>query len=756
MVRAGRFETVAPPTPWRVPRPLVLVGLVLAAAVGGLLVGGGGTDPRGALQVEHDAAAPEAGPADDSSPDSSPPHDWGDDVQRVGEWRTMAPAPLSGRTGTVSAWTGTELIVWGGAEPGGIARRDGAAYRPDTDSWRRLAQAPIAARQDAAAAWTGRELLIWGGGTRTGPLPGGAAYDPAADAWRRIAPAPRTLSRFTWAWAPAGDGDDGAGLLLVWGSDPDGHAGLVYDVAQDAWRPMGTAPVPTADEEDVIWGGEPQLVWLGDRALLWGRPVVRRSAHDGRGLPAAATYDPVADRWTGIATPPADGAFSASLTWTGERLYALGRTRGPAGAAMLIAWDPTTDTWQERAEPPLRVAGRPDAAWTGTNLVAYEGAASALYRERGDRWRPMATPPLHTRFRPTVVWTGTALLVWGGVGSQGLPQPDGALWSPTRVLEPREPGTWRALPPAPGPGRHGHTATWTGTEVLFLGGYTNAEGPLAADAYDPAAGTWRRIPAAGVPARHRHQAVWTGTEVVLLGGHSGPSGTAPADDAWALDPATGHWRRLAPPPLWPAAAVWDGGRVLAAGPAHPDGGRLQAAAWEPSTDAWTPLEDPPTLERLAGGVWTGDRFVLQVVAVPPAPLPALDPVTGRWELLSPLPPTARVLSGLAATQGRLRAIDEAGAVFRHHRGAWAPLPGAPVASATLVVAGNLVLAVGEPGPRLAVVDADLGTVRLLLDPPLARRHGVAAAWAGDALVLWGGASMMNVPLDDGAVWSPAP
>lgn len=75
-----------------------------------------------------------------------------------GRWRTVAAAPLSGRFLPAAAWTGTEMLVWGGAGcqgacsgPGIRAHADGAAYDPTTDTWRPLPPSPLAARTGAIA-----------------------------------------------------------------------------------------------------------------------------------------------------------------------------------------------------------------------------------------------------------------------------------------------------------------------------------------------------------------------------------------------------------------------------------------------------------------------------------------------------------------------------------------------------------------------------------------------------------------------------
>jgi N-acetylneuraminic acid mutarotase len=122
-------------------------------------------------------------------------------------WRPMAthgqPSP---RAANVAVWTGKEMIVWGGGllpNPDllSAAVADGAAYDPAADTWRPIRSAPEAL-VGAAAAWTGTEMLVWGGGSSTGYANRGYRYNPATDSWRAIttvgAPSARTPTGAVW------------------------------------------------------------------------------------------------------------------------------------------------------------------------------------------------------------------------------------------------------------------------------------------------------------------------------------------------------------------------------------------------------------------------------------------------------------------------------------------------------------------------------------------------------------------------------
>jgi hypothetical protein len=191
-------------------------------------------------------------------------------------WRATAATALPGRSRPAVAWTGQEVLVWGG-DVEGRSFGDGAAYHPARDTWRALPPAPIPARAPAAWAWTGRELLVWGSTERgSRELRDGAAYDPEVDSWRPLAQAPLALNQATSAWT-------GRELLIV-GSWLDGNnhsrtpgaAGLGYDPAGDTWRELPAADL-SAQASAVAWTGRELLAW--DYELR------------------ASAYDPAGDRW---------------------------------------------------------------------------------------------------------------------------------------------------------------------------------------------------------------------------------------------------------------------------------------------------------------------------------------------------------------------------------------------------------------------------------------------------------------------------
>lgn len=163
-----------------------------------------------------------------------------------------------GRLGHTAVWTGSRMLVWGGTGPGTCPLMycgDGASYDPITDTWRPLSGTGAPGpRVWHTAAWTGTEMLIWGGQSASGALGDGARYNPTTDAWRPLsavgAPSPR------WGHTAVWTGSE----LLIWGGTSDARSGqgrgdgAAYNPVTDTWRPISptSAPVPRGGHA-AIW-----------------------------------------------------------------------------------------------------------------------------------------------------------------------------------------------------------------------------------------------------------------------------------------------------------------------------------------------------------------------------------------------------------------------------------------------------------------------------------------------------------------------
>jgi N-acetylneuraminic acid mutarotase len=360
-------------------------------------------------------------------------------------WTEMSSSPLSPRSKPITAWTGTEMLVWrgegafsdtcigtGGALPvcGEPSRNDGALHNPATNRWRAIPAGPMPDAKGSdvygpsvRGVWTGRDFVVWG--TEAGA---GAAYDPQADHWRRIAAsplAPRVGFSMTWTGREA----------IVFGGltghpgDPQSAVelgdGAAYDPVTDRWRALPPAPT-TRSGHSALW--------------VNGELVVVGGGHQSSGpVPQVEAYDPTTNRWRSLAAAPIG---SSDAVWTGTRVVAIAGRNTVIEAA---AYDPTADRWQVLPALPLPGLVGPALAWTGREVVVLGAAfvggnagANAIppggaYDPSTNTWRTLPSNGLSPRSGQAVVWTGRELLAWGGAAFTGFtskPFADGARYSP--------------------------------------------------------------------------------------------------------------------------------------------------------------------------------------------------------------------------------------------------------------------------------------------------------------------------------------
>jgi N-acetylneuraminic acid mutarotase len=347
-------------------------------------------------------------------------------------WREMSPSSLCGRYNASVAWTGQELLIWGGESCAGAScpndgaphLSDGSAYNVANNAWRKMADSPLTSREAAATVWTGTEMLVWGGTSGQALLADGAAYNPAEDTWRPIAGSalsPRTGSAAAWTGRE----------MLVWGGGETAD-GAAYDPAADRWRPMAASPLAGRTLPVTAWTGRELVVWSGS------------------GLGDGAAYDPATDQWRMIARSPIPGRFAPATVWTGRELL----------------------------------------VWGGDSEQTFVAEDGAAYDPAADRWRALPPAPVGARAAPAAVWSGREMLVWGGIGQPGAgdnspldtiverrtllsPVDDGAAYDPAT-------NRWRTLEAVPLLGRGFPVAAWDGQGMIIWGGLVVVSSPASA------------------------------------------------------------------------------------------------------------------------------------------------------------------------------------------------------------------------------------------------------------------------------------
>ena len=331
---------------------------------------------------------------------------------------------------------------------------------------------------------------------------------------------------------------------------------------------------------------------------------------------ASPTVAPAgAGTWRVFAKAPIGPSYYAGV-WTGSELIihaaASADTEEPVGS-IDVAYSPATNTWRRLPSSPypvMMVEGGYRVVWTGAELLTF-GSMDAAYSPASNTWRKLPPGP----GGPSVtVWTGRQVLMWGG-GCCSSSTADGSAFDPAL-------GVWVPMPRAPLTPRHA-PGVWTGTEMIVVGGTDYHSQFADGAAYNPATRTWRNLPPMPAPIADQ-TLTWTGTEVIVAGGarydtELGPSGADPvraSAAAFAYNPSTNTWRRLAdmPMPRYQHVAVWTGDQLLvwggqttaATGSAPPYG-----VAYDPATDRWSSMPPSPLKARVGAiFAWTGKELLI--------------------------------------------------------------------------------------------------------------------------------------------------
>ncbi len=519
-------------------------------------------------------------------------------------WTSMtdvnAPA---GVVNGASVWTGTEMIVWGGEGAAGTQLNTGGRYNPATDTWTATSTAGAvpAGRVFHSAVWTGTEMIVWGGAPLTGLTNTGGRYNPSTDTWTATstaAPVPAARDRHSAVWTGTS--------MIVWGGiNTSGAAintGGRYNPATDTWLATSVgAGVPTARVfHTAVWSGSVMIVWGG----------AANSSYTGT-TNTGSRYNPASDTWavtsTGLNAPATRSTHIA--VWTGGEMIVWGGHSTSQFDFLNTGgrYIPGTDTWTATPVSTATPVGRAEftGVWSGTELIVWGGNAMNAIEASGGRldtssgiWTPTATAG------PTVpagrqgagsVFAGVELFVWGGYtynGSVYTYLNSGARYRPVTNV-------WTAMGTGanvPSP-RGQHTVAYVTTSTPFLlvyGGTDAAALSTNHGRYNPATDAWLNITqGANYPGpRVRHVGLATGGRLFVWGGDScfGNCGTFlntgayynAAADSWGTIPTTG-----APAGRRRATGLYTGTEVVVWG------GQLQTglytdtgAHYSPTSNTW--------------------------------------------------------------------------------------------------------------------------------------------------------------------------
>jgi N-acetylneuraminic acid mutarotase len=322
-----------------------------------------------------------------------------------------------------------------------------------------------------------------------------------------------------------------------------------------------------------------------------------------------------------------------------------------------------------------------------------------------DTWTATSITNVPTgRFGHTAVWTGSEMIVWGG-GYDNTVLNTGGRYDPAT-------DTWTATATAGAPlPLTGHTAVWTGTEMIVWAGIGGR--------YNPATNSWTPTSTTNAPSsRVVHTAVWTGSEMIIWGGFDGF--TSALNTGGKYNPGTNSWTPTsttnAPSARTAHTAVWTGSEMIIWGGWDALSNLLNSGGkYDPVTDSWigTSTINAPAARYQHTAVWTGSEMIVwggaRLEGTTFNTGGRYNPDTNSW--------TATSITNTPSRRGA-------------HTAVWT------LSEMIVWGGGSSVSALINTGGRYDPV-TDSWTATSTIDAP-AGRELHTAVWTGNEMIIWGG------------------
>ena len=339
--------------------------------------------------------------------------------------------PPVARKEHVAVWIGDRMFIWGGETvANSIKLGDGALYDPLSDTWTPVSNlnAP-SPRTNAAGVWTGTEVIIWGGADGiTGEVNTGAKYNPLTDTWSSISQVNTFRPKYFQKTSemPVWTGSE----MIIMG-DHNGSFGRSYNPINDVWTAIPNSGFPKFNYFSQIWTGTDVLIWGGAGPY---------PTYTNRGF----LYNPSTQTWSEISNIGAPSARALpDLFLVGNKAIVWGGIDDDEVFNDGGMYDFTSNTWVPMAtinSPSQRVAHI--SISSGTKFIVWSGSTrttqpkynnGAEFDPIANSWTPLTQMGVPSRRRSAAgVWTGSKMIVWSGdnslyYGDPGIP--DGGILS---------------------------------------------------------------------------------------------------------------------------------------------------------------------------------------------------------------------------------------------------------------------------------------------------------------------------------------
>lgn len=323
---------------------------------------------------------------------------------------------------------------------------------------------------------------------------------------------------------------------LDWNVKP---SGFLFDPASGEVTDFQEPPV---DDGWAVY----DVLWVDDRALVVGQSLYVDETTDYR--PSIIAFDPAAGTWDHVTTFPDERTVvGAAVVMDDALIFAGGDQNGPSDQVWTYSLE--TGQWRHLGDAPIPSVEEARGVWTGSEAVFVGGYSEDrfvhhAYDPEADEWRELSDPGVGWIEYHDLYWTGEKVIV---APMHIYTEELGVHNSLTLLMYDPTTDTWSessenpAQPPIRG------AVTWSGSELLFLGGFSSTGHPTSeGSAYDPVTDTWRLLSDSPLSARSGHTGTWTGEVWVIIGGseHGGSPGGASLSDGAIYNPSADTWQHL--------------------------------------------------------------------------------------------------------------------------------------------------------------------------------------------------------------------
>lgn len=189
-------------------------------------------------------------------------------------------------------------------------------------------------RAGMAAATVDDIVYVIGGATDGKPLKLAQAFDPATQLWSNLPSLPAHRDQ------PSGAAVIGRRIYLTGGRDSANvitRTLYMYNTDTKVWRKKRDLPVPSRSGVSATISGK-LYVYTPEGVVPGGTAHLHR-------------YDPSANTWTELATPPSGHPYGTGGAINGK-FYLVGGAVGGVNSPALHVYDPATNKWQAKGSIP--------------------------------------------------------------------------------------------------------------------------------------------------------------------------------------------------------------------------------------------------------------------------------------------------------------------------------------------------------------------------------------------------------------------